>query len=690
MTNSSKTLLSLLLLAAIAAGVYLFQDGTPTAPPVPTNPDPTPPSAPPPSNPEPEVATTPPVSTERVVATTNVGTSHADAPQGVRGRVVRPDGAPAAGVQVLLCENVASDFAQIFVSNKLGRSTPPIASMVTDDTGTFAVGVRKLGKPVDLRLLSEEFPELHRQAIKVREGDWYDTGDLKLEVGLVVTGRVVDQVTKAPIVNATIFLAHANQSHTTLASPGRERGIPTITDATGSFRYTNAPRMALINLAAEAPGYASTTLQNQGLKTDGPTDFTIELEAGQPIAGVVIDQEGKPVRGASVTATGLSAKTPQTATVQADGDGHFQFQTLRTGPYQLTASMTQFADMKPQVALTGESEVRLVLPQRASVKLRVLAANGQPVRAYRLGLKRHFANAPGNIGNVLDWPDRTITPADHPSEWKGEWALVGGIAAGDYRFQITEANHAKSLSEPFTVVEGGPSPEVVATLTLGATITGSVIDDRGRPVPNATVTTDMNGGLLADSPLVDFFRTMMPEKHSRVQGKTDAQGRFRLSKLAFADYMLRVAHPDYCEGTAVNIKLEQEGQVVDAGVIQLMLGAVVEGMTMIGGEPTGQVKVVLSTPVTTDNLPTGKPGAPGTGAPGSTRVLFNANVHSDSDGRFRLLKRVPPGSYKVTAQRPGANSDPFGVLMDMRETEQQITIAPGQEIVTLTFNLSRR
>lgn len=689
MTNSSKTLISLLLLAAIAAGVYLFQDRTPSAPPIPTNPDPAPTPPPAPPTPAP-VAVTPPVSTERVVATTDLGTSHADAPQGVRGRVLRPDGVPAAGVQVLLVENAMTDIAQIFVSNKLGRSTPPIASMVTDGTGTFAVGVRKLGKPVDLRLLSEEFPELHRQAIKVRDGDWYDTGDLTLDVGLVVTGRVVDQVTKAPIANATVFLANSNQSHTSLASPGRERGIPTITDVAGNFRYTNAPRTGLVNLAAEAPGYASTTVQNQMLKPDAATEFTLELEAGQPIAGVVIDQEGKPVRGASVTATGLSAKTPQTATVQADGDGRFQFQTLRTGPYQLTASMTQFADMKPQVALTGESEVRLVLPLRAAVKLRVLAANGQPVRAYKVGLKRHFANNPANIGNVLDWPERTITPADHPSEWKGEWAMVRGIAAGDYRFQITEQNHAKSLSEPFTVAEGGPTPEVVATLTLGATITGSVIDDRGRPVPNAIVSTDMNGGLMADSPLVDFFRTMMPEKHSRAQGKTDAQGRFRMNKLAFADYMLRVAHPDYCEGTAVNIKLEQEGQVVDAGVIQLMLGAVVEGVTMIGGEPTGQVKVVLSTPVTADSLATGKLGAPGTGAPGSARVLFNANVHSDGDGRFRLLKRVPPGSYKVTAQRPGAGSDPFGVLMDMKETEQQITIAPGQETVTLTFNLTHR
>lgn len=688
MTNARTIVLSLLAVAAVGGGFLLLQS-PPAPPPKPEPPAPQPAPAVGPTPVQP--ATAPAPSTPeptRTAAPAIAGQSHADAPQGVRGRVLRPDGAPAAGVQVLLLENIMNDMAQIFLHNRMGKTTPPIAVVTTGGDGEFALGVRRLGKSIDLRVISEAWSEFHRQGIKIHEGDWYDTGDIVLEAGLVVQGRVVDAITKAPIADATVFLSSSNQSHTMVASPGRERGIPTITDVRGSFLYTNAPRIGLVNIVAEAPGYASTQLQNQVLKQDGPTELVLELESGQMIAGVVIDQDGKPVRQATVTATGVSAKTPQTTTATTDDDGRFAFPALRTGPYQLAASMSQFGEMKPQLALTGETDVRLVLGSRAMVKLKVLTPTGQQVRAYRVGLKRHFPTNPQNIGNVLDFPDRSITPADHPREYDGEWAVIRGVAVGDYRFQITEPNHAKTLSEPFTVTEGGPTPEVVAVLTLGATIIGTVVDDRGRPVADATVATDMNGGLAADTGLFEFFRTMMPEKHTRAQTKTDAQGRFRIGRLAFADYMLRVAHPRFCEGTAINLRLESEGQVVDAGVIQLFQGAIVEGVTMIDGHPAGQVKVTLSTPMTQETLP--NPAKTGAVPPGAMRVLFNASAHSEGDGTFRLLKRVPPGTYRATAQRPGSGSDPFSTLLDMRETEQQVTVAEGQETVTLTFNLSKR
>ena len=98
----------------------------------------------------------------------------------VRGRVLRPDGAPAAAVPVYLMENVAQDIAQIFLNNKLGRVPQPVASVQTAADGTFALGVRKLGKGVDLRIVPTEHPEWSRQGIKLTEADWYDAGDVVL------------------------------------------------------------------------------------------------------------------------------------------------------------------------------------------------------------------------------------------------------------------------------------------------------------------------------------------------------------------------------------------------------------------------------------------------------------------------------------------------------------------------------
>ena len=688
MSNVAKIAVPLLLVAAAAGGTFYYlnqPDSDLSAPNTPNQPPPEQPK----NTTEPDVK---PVEVQqpeqpnitRTEATGPAGTANEDAPQGVLGRVVLPTGSPAANVPVLLMESTVNDPLKIFLRNKTGQASPPIASTVTAADGSFRLGLRKPGQAVDLRVVSDEHPQFSRSQLKVRRGDWYDTGDIQLEQGLLVQGRVLQGSTKLPVTGVTVYMASSHQSHAMVATPGREKGTPSVTDANGFFRFTNAPRTGLINLVAEAEGFASANLLNQQLKPDVPNEFTIEIEAGSTITGVVVDDKGKRIPSAKITALGLSSKTPQTESVVSDGDGMFEFPALRSGPYKLSATASRYADVEIPLALTGD-DVKIVMATRGSVKLKVLGANNRPIKAYRLSLKRSFPNNPMGIGNVLDFPDRNINPGDYPGEFNREWALIQGLPSGDFRFQIVERNHAKTLSPMFKIVEGADPVEVVAVLTLGAAITGTVIDDSGKPVSGALVTTDMNAGIAANTGILEIFRTMIPEKHTTKRGRTDRQGRFRIERLAFADYMLRVSHEAYCEGTAIDLTLQQEGQVLDAGVIQLSRGAVVSGVTTVDGQPTGQVKIVVSVPMTPENMP--KPGEKP--APGQSQVLFSSNVLSDGDGRYKLLKRVPPGKYKVTAARHSADN-PFGALMDMKQTEQELIVTPGQESITLNFNLPSR
>jgi uncharacterized GH25 family protein len=581
-------------------------------------------------------------------------------------------------------ENSMNDPIKVFLQNKTGTRTPPVSWGKTAADGTFALGVLQAGKSYDLRVVSDQHPEINHQSIKVREEDWFDTGDLALEIGAVVSGRVVEEGSKAGVLDATVFLANSNQAHSIVATPGRERGIAVTTDAQGNFRFENAPKQGLINLVAEATGYASAQLINQPLKPDGGNEFTLEVVRGMPIGGVVVDQDGKPLGNISITASGLSQKTPQTATTTSTGQGTFEFATLREGPYQLITSSPQFAELKSPPVMTGELDVKLVMTQRAFVKLRVLAANKTPVKAYNISLKRFFPNNPLGIGNVPDFADRRITPADYSAEFAGEWAVVRGLTGGEYVFQIQDNTHAKTLSPAFTVVEGGAPPEIEATLTLGAAITGTVLDDRNQPVADAVITTDMNGGFGGDSGFFEIFRSFIPEKHTKSNTRTDAQGRFRLSKLAFADYMVRVSHRDFCEGSAVDVKLETEGQVVDVGVVQLTRGAIVEGVATVGGVPMGQVKITVTVP-----QPEGVPAVEAQPQK-VARMPFSASAISDNDGHFVLLKRVPPGSYKVHAARASGDNNPFMTLLDMKETEQRVEISLGQDRLQVNFNLGKR
>ncbi|HEB53687.1 MAG TPA: carboxypeptidase regulatory-like domain-containing protein [bacterium] len=689
MSSAAKILVPLLLLAAAAGGAYYYLNHGDTPAVVPQAPDvvqveqPQDPQEPTPQAESEQVVAEPqPMRSE---ATGAVGNAYADAPQGIKGRVLLPSGQPAVGVPVMLLQNAMANPIDMFLLNKTGATKPPLAQTVTLADGSFALGVRKVGKPVDLRVVSDNYPEFVRAPLTIERGDWYDAGDLVLEEGLLVQGRVVELVSRQPIVGATVFLSSSSTSHSMMATPGRERGSQVRTDANGFFRFTNGPRQGLINLAVEIPGYASAMLRNQQLKPGAPNEFTLELERGRTITGVVVDATGKRIAGAKVQARGLSAKTPQNETVLTDAAGEFEFPALRKGPYQLTVSAPRFTEQVVPLALTDE-DIKVVMQSRGRVRLQVLGSDNRPVKTYRLSLKRYYPQNPDNIGNVFDFPDRNISPRDY----RGDWAIIDGLPAGEFRFQLTERNHAKTLSPVFKVVEGASEDvEVVAVLTVGASITGTVIDFNGKPVAGAVVSTDMNAGIAANTGLFEIFRSMIPEKHSTKQVRTNKQGVFRITKLAFADYMVRVSHPAYCEGHVSDITLDHEGQVVDAGVIQLEAGCIVEGTTTVDGVPTGQIKVVLSVPPDPNGYqPTGGQQTPEQKA-AAARMLFSTNVLSDGSGHFRMLKRVPPGTYKVTAARQEANN-PFNQLIDMKQTERQVVIAPGQETLTINFALSSR
>ena len=248
--NPSRILVPLLILVALAAGGYWFLNRSDDVAPLPRNNDPvaqqpTTPVAPPSNattataDPVDDVEQPDRVQPDRVVALAN--NTNDDAPQGVKGRVLLPNGAPAAGIPVFLIEGMMNDPIKVFLMSKSGRTPPPVSAGVTDEAGLFALGIRDQSRSYDLRLASDSYPEVNHKSVKVSEDDWYDTGDIRLERGIVLSGRVVDEISKTPVSSASVYLTGSNQAHTMLPTPGRERGILAITDNAGMFRFENAP-----------------------------------------------------------------------------------------------------------------------------------------------------------------------------------------------------------------------------------------------------------------------------------------------------------------------------------------------------------------------------------------------------------------------------------------------------------------
>lgn len=675
--NAAK-LLPLLLLAALGAGIYLALDHRgESAPPPTTGPTDTVPQTPEVTQRPPEQQTGEtsqpelPIQDRTVIQVTGPG---ADADQGVSGRVLLPNGQPAPDVPVYLLQSTTSNPLELYLAHRTGQKILPVAQAATAADGTFALGVLKPGESFDLRVVSDDHPELQHRSIKIRPEEWYDTGDLRLEFGVVVQGRVLDEAAGFPIAGAQVFLNNPSQTYQMLATPGRERGVTTASDAGGYFRFTNAPRGLPVTVGAEAPGYAYAELANQPVRNDGVNEFELRLARGMPIRGIVVDVNGKPVVGANVQAAGQSAKTPQNATTRSNVDGIFELPTLREGPYQLTVTANGYEEAIRKGVMTGESDVKIVLEQRGRVELKVLSARGTPVKNYTVSLKRYFPNNPMGIGKVPEFRDVRINPGDY----QGDYASIHNVPTGEFVFQIVEANHAKTLSPPFKMGSDPTPPRVEVTLTTGASITGVVVDDVGQPVRGANVVTDMNGGFAADSDFFNIFRQFLPDKHTVETTTTDANGRFTLRKLAFADYMLRVTHGDFCEAAAQDIKLEHEGEQKDVGQIRLLRGAVVEGTCTRAGNPAAQIKVTIGPP----------DGAqPDLDAQGRPRMFFSATAITDAEGRYRFPRRVPPGTYKIHAAVGAGNDNIFNALIQMKQTERPLVIGAGQQVSVQNFDV---
>ena len=154
-----------------------------------------------------------------------------------------------------------------------------------------------------------------------------------------------------------------------------------------------------------------------------------------------------------------------------------------------------------------------------------------------------------------------------------------------------------------------------------------------------------------------------------------------INRLAFADYMLRVSHPAFCEGVALDIKLETEGQMKDVGIVALARGAIIEGFCSVAGQRAGQIKVMINPP---ENY------KPETDEKGQVKNrFFSASAITDGDGHYQFLKRMSPGTYKIYAFKEAGSEDMFGRLVQIRDTQRQLVVNVGQDQVTINFDIPR-
>ena len=535
------------------------------------------------------------------------------------GRVLDERGQPIAGAEITSADGIA------------GAGTAGIR-VETDDAGEFTVPAFAPGPHTLLASDGEHAPAESSIAI----ADHSIAGvEITMTAGGVVAGHVV-ATDATSVSSATVRLVGSSRS-------GRTVVRELTSDTHGGFEARGLPRTAL-HLQAEASRAASSILDIDLASVVAARDVRLVLDDIAEISGVVVDAKGHPLAEVQVTAfrnavengaTGRTAlSAPSSAT--SDGSGAFSIRGLRVGAYQLFATSElpglRNAGVQGTPATTGAKDVRIAL----------VAAGGIRGRLQFAGTGRAPARAVVQLGSQAPMP-----------------VIVGTFEAvdvtpGRYDVALRGDEFAELIKRDVSIEAGRTTDLGTIDVSVGRTLTGTVVDESGAPVAGAQVRSGNTWRYQTTAASV-VNAGATPGSQSAI---SDRDGRFTITGVPSG--ITSVAADHALRGRSIARTIEDGG--ADPPPVTLVLhghGSIAGTVTMRGRAQGGAMITVVS-----------KDGAP--------QPLV---ARADGDGTF-VLAEVLAGEHLVSALQPmsGPSSASTSITVSVaagRQTKVILDIQAG-------------
>jgi protocatechuate 3,4-dioxygenase beta subunit len=554
------------------------------------------------------------------------------------------DGQPVAGAVV---SAVPHEGPAELARREARRGEPPkaFATATSGADGAFALSVAPADKGTAFRLrvdgkgfVAAEFPGAFEA------GETEELGDLALARSGPLAGKVKGP-DGAPVAGARV----------TLAPRGREAAftdlvavpIEATTGADGTFRF-DAAATARNELVVEAAGFAT---QRMEVPKGGALRSPIAVAAASRLAGTVKRRDGRPAAGALVR---WEDGERRTRWVEAGPDGAFRLVDVPTRKGRVVADAGEDGWAEAAAAAPGPStpQVSLVLAPPATLEGRTVNVETlRPVPRVKLTLR---------VGGTI----RT-----ERSGSDGRYR-VRAIRPGELDVKADEARHV-AWSRDGVKLGVGETKTLDVPLTAGATLSGRVVDEDGRPVADAKGSVGRNLGGMAS-----FLAGL---RGGRAAFRTRPDGTFTASRLAPGDNQnVAVTHPEYERSVLGGVVLPAGG--TKAGLLfTLRRGLVVAGSVRdADGKPVAGAEVALAQSLT---VRTNRGGA---------RAVMNVaggasdlpRGRTDAEGRFEL-RGVAPGDYTLQVRATGWASeaiDPLKVARDAALPPVDVVLVPGASI----------
>lgn len=454
-----------------------------------------------------------------------------------------------------------------------------------------------------------------------------------------------------PIADATVILH----------GPTRPGGRLARTDAAGRARFDAVEPQTYWTLAAAAPGFAPEAEQFVFTRTEGERAFLLSLTPEFRLAGVVVDEAGRPVAGAKIERTfdqeGLvpidfwayelsrlvlpGGTNPFATQARTDADGRFELGALQGR--QLVEVLVSRSDLRVRQrllldgALPGETrrDTVIVLGRPIRVRGQVTGEDGQ---------------APPNAQVAGDW----VSDGEYEIDWVSTRAEGIVASAPGYRPAV---RHLPSPVEDIV--------ELDFELERGRKLSVLVQSDDGAPVPDASV---------LHHSVVEGLTGTSAVKAGRKSGATDVAGRAVLRGLPERGGLLFVMPPN-------DVALRASIVAVPDGVPELTVVlepalAPREAPTAVapayGGNLSGRVvDADTGAPLSDFDIRAVLLG------PGAAREITDTAEIEDERFEFSGLD---PGRYRLAVSAPGravALSQPVWPLPAGTLARIEIAVAPG-------------
>ncbi len=234
-----------------------------------------------------------------------------------------------------------------------------------------------------------------------------------------------------------------------------------------------------ITIPSYGPYWADWSSSNP--KDQIPSRFTVELEAGWSVGGIVVDPDGKPIPNATVDPRVNSKKRP--GDFQQMGSG-LRATTDASGRWHCDSIPTSLGDVEVMI---NHPSYR---PERRSLSRRVFGIERGAEPTAQLALPRGLTV----VGKVVDEAGKPIVGALVRTKFQNDVREAKTWSDGTYKLVGCEP-----LTTPIVVTSKGRAPDmklvkvdlemepVDFAMKPGGTIRVRVLDEHGKPVPRAWI-----------------------------------------------------------------------------------------------------------------------------------------------------------------------------------------------------------